>query len=75
MNDIERYIKQRTLQDNNFAEGFEEGFNNFLAEAKKLATLSPIEYLEKRAERGSREKFLAILDKAPDVEPDEFDRI
>jgi hypothetical protein len=23
---------------------------------------------------GSREKFLAVLDKAPDVEPEDFDR-
>jgi hypothetical protein len=30
--------------------------------------------LRLRAERGSREKFLAVLDKVPDVEPDEFDR-
>jgi uncharacterized protein (DUF1778 family) len=57
----------------------EEGIsvNQFvmLAVAEKVATISTIEYLEKRAERGSREKLLAILDKAPDVEPDEFDRI
>ena len=57
----------------------EEGIsvNQFvtLAVAEKVATLSTIEYLEKRAKRGSREKFLAILKKAPDVEPEEFDRL
>jgi hypothetical protein len=29
--------------------------------------------LRVKAARGSREKFLAVLDKAPDVEPDEYD--
>ena len=46
-----------------------------LAIAEKIASISTIEYLEKRAERGNREKLLAILNKAPDVEPEEFDRI
>ncbi len=31
------------------------------------------ERLRKKAERGSREKFLAVLDKAPDVERDDYD--
>jgi len=31
--------------------------------------------LEKRAKRGSREKLLSILNKVPDVEPAEFDRL
>jgi len=57
----------------------EEGIsvNQFvmLAVAEKIATISTIEYLENRAKRGSREKFLEILNKAPDVEPDESDRL
>jgi uncharacterized protein (DUF1778 family) len=57
----------------------EEGIsiNQFvtLAVAEKVASISTIEYLEKRAKRGSREKLLAILDKAPDVEPEAFDRL
>ena len=57
----------------------EEGIsvNQFvmLAVAEKVASLSTIEYLEKRAKRGSREKFLVILKKAPEVEPEEFDRL
>jgi predicted transcriptional regulator len=31
--------------------------------------------LRERAARGNREKFLAVLDKVPDVEPEEYDRI
>jgi len=33
------------------------------------------ERLKQRAARGSREKFLVALDKAPDLEPEESDRI
>jgi len=44
-----------------------------LAIAEKIATLSTMNYLEERAKRGSREKFLAVLAKAPDVEPEEYD--
>ena len=57
----------------------EEGIsvNQFvmLAVAEKVAAISTIEYLEKRAQRGSREKFLEILSKAPDVEPEESDKL
>jgi hypothetical protein len=57
----------------------EEGvsINQFvtLAIAEKIATLTTIEYLEKRAERGSREKLLSVLGKVPDVEPEERDRL
>ncbi len=57
----------------------EEGIsvNQFvmLAVAEKIAALSTMEYLEKRARRGSRERLLEILNKAPDVEPEEFDRL
>lgn len=57
----------------------EEGIsvNQFvmLAVAEKVASISAIEYLEKRAKRGSREKFLEILSKVPNVEPEEFDKL
>jgi len=57
----------------------EEGIsvNQFvmLAVAEKVASLATIEYLEERAKRGSREKFLEILAKVPDVEPEEFDKL
>ena len=57
----------------------EEGvsMNQFvmLALAEKVAALQAIDYLEERAKRGSREKMLAVLAKAPDVEPEEFDKL
>jgi uncharacterized protein (DUF1778 family) len=57
----------------------EEGIsvNQFvmLAVAEKVATLQTVDYLEQRAARGSRDKLLAILAKAPDVEPAEEDRL
>ena len=57
----------------------EEGIsvNQFimLAVAEKVASISTIEYLEKRAKRGSRKKFLEILKQVPDVEPEEFDKL
>jgi hypothetical protein len=57
----------------------EEGIsvNQFvmLAVAEKIASISTIEYLEKRAKRGNRERLLEILNKAPDVEPEEFDKL
>ena len=46
-----------------------------LAVAEKVTALTAIEYLEMRAQRGSRERFLEILNKAPDVEPEEVDTL
>jgi len=46
-----------------------------LALAEKVATLQTLSYLDERAARGSREKLLAILAKAPDVEPEAYDRL
>lgn len=37
--------------------------------------LAAWERLKHRAARGNRESFLAVLDKVPDVEPEEYDRI
>ena len=57
----------------------EEGIsiNQFvmLAVAEKVASISTIEYLEKRARRGNREKLLEILNKVRDDEPEPFDRL
>ena len=57
----------------------EEGvsMNQFvmIAIAEKIASLNTVNYLGKRAERGSREKLLEVLSKAPDVEPEERDRL
>lgn len=57
------------------AEGISMNQFIMLAVAEKIATLSTMNYLEERAQRGSREKFLAVLEKAPDVEPEEEDRL
>ena len=46
-----------------------------LAVAEKIAALQTVNYLEERAKRGSREKLLAVLAKAPDVEPEGHDRL
>jgi len=46
-----------------------------IALAEKIASLNTLDYLEKRAKRGDREKLLAVLAKAPDVEPEEYDRL
>jgi hypothetical protein len=40
-----------------------------------LATLATADYLTERAKRGSREKLLAVLAKAPDVEPEDYDKL
>jgi len=45
-----------------------------LAVAEKVATIDTKNYLQQRAKRGSREKLLAVLAKAPDVEPEEADK-
>lgn len=51
--------------------------NQFIstAAAEKLAALMTVEYLEKRAKRGSREKFEAALSSLPDTEPDDHDKL
>jgi len=46
-----------------------------LAIAEKLATLATADYLAERAKRGSRDKLLAVLAKAPDVEPQDHDKL
>ncbi len=57
------------------AEGISVNQFVMLAVAEKIAALSTIEYLEQRARRGSRERLLELLNRAPDVEPEEFDRL
>lgn len=56
----------------------EEGIsiNQFIATAvaEKMSALLTEEYLEKRARRGSRERYDAALAQVADVEPDEWDR-
>jgi hypothetical protein len=51
--------------------------NQFVATAvaEKIAALRTEEYLQERARRASRAKYEAALAQAPDVEPDEHDRL
>ena len=51
--------------------------NQFItsALAEKLSALDTEKYLEDRAKRGSKEKFLKVLSKVPDVEPEKSDRL
>ena len=51
--------------------------NQFIATAvaEKVSSLNTEEYLSQRAKKGSKEKFLRALEKVPDIEPEEFDRI
>ena len=46
-----------------------------LAVAEKLSAIVTEEYLAQRAQRGTRERYLAALAQVPDVEPEEFDHI
>lgn len=45
------------------------------AAAEKASAWMTLDYLRERAKRGSREKFLEIMERVPDVEPDEEDRL
>jgi len=51
--------------------------NQFVASAaaEKMAALLTEEYIERRSKRASREKFQAVLNKVPDVEPEDHDRM
>lgn len=46
-----------------------------LAVAEKVAVLQASDYLAQRGQRGSREKLLSILAKAPDIEPEEQNKL
>ncbi len=46
-----------------------------LALAEKISALDTETYLQERAKRGSREKFLKVLEKVRDVAPEEHDRL
>jgi predicted transcriptional regulator len=51
--------------------------NQFLATAaaEKLAALEAEAYIAERAARGNRARFLELLNKAQDVEPEDFDQL
>ena len=46
-----------------------------LAVSEKLSALGAQEFLEERAKRGNKEKFLKVLGSAPDTEPDDYDTL
>jgi len=46
-----------------------------LAIAEKMSALGAQDFIEKRGKRGSRQRFLKVLESAPDVEPEEDDKI
>ena len=56
----------------------EEGvsMNQFitLTLSEKVAYMKAWNHFQEQAKRGSREEFLAVLDKVPKVEPPEYDR-
>jgi len=43
--------------------------------AEKLSALDTLQYLEDRAAKGSRETFLEVLSRAPDITPDSEDEL
>lgn len=51
--------------------------NQFITTAvgEKMAALMTEAYLEERARRGDRAQFLRVLEKVPEVEPEESDRM
>ena len=57
----------------------EEGIsiNQFIASAaaEKMASLLTESYLKKRASKADFKKFKSVLDKVPDVDPEEYDKI
>jgi predicted transcriptional regulator len=46
-----------------------------LALAEKLSALATEEYLDQRAERGNRKKFVRAMARVPKTKPEEHDRL
>jgi len=51
--------------------------NQFIvnALAEKISSLKTVEYLQKKADKGSKKHALGILNNAPDIEPSKSDKI
>lgn len=62
-------VKEIAVQDN-------ISINQFIvsAVAEKIASFETQKYLENRASRASKEKFMAVLSKVPSTEAPVFDR-
>ena len=67
---LHRYAKELARQ-----EGVSMNQLITTALAEKMSALSTETYLEERARRGNRKKFVQALEKIPDVEPEEYDRL
>lgn len=65
-NNVRELAKQEGISINQFIT---------LAVAEKMSALITEDYLEERAQRGSRAKYEAVLAKVPDVEPEEYDKL
>ena len=46
-----------------------------LALAEKIAALDTVDYLNERSKKGSRTKYLNVLKKAPNIKPDNQDKL
>lgn len=46
-----------------------------LAVSEKVSTLLTVDYLKERAQRGDRKTFDELLEKVPDTDPEEFDKL
>ena len=64
-------------QVKNLASNEKISINQFitLALAEKMSALMTEDYIQKRAQRSSRDKFLNALSQVPDIEPEEYDRL
>ena len=66
---VHRNIKQLAARDG-------VSVNQFIASAaaEKMASVMTLDYLREQAAQGRREDYLAVLDMAPDVPPQETDQ-
>lgn len=64
MSGLEKISSQEGISINQFVNA---------AIAEKISIFLSDEYVQERAKRGDRESFLAVLNKAPDVEPTQSD--
>jgi hypothetical protein len=68
---LHKAVKKLAAQENVSANQFIT-----LAVAEKVSALMTAEWIERRAKRApDRDHFQSLLGKAPDVEPDEIDRL
>jgi len=46
-----------------------------LAVTEKVSTLLTVDYLHERSQRGDRKSFDELLEKVPNTEPEEYDKL